>query len=205
MKKKLIIGLGLSSVVLLIFIFLFFYNQQFSITELNADNFEEKLLVNNLKERIDADKSETLSLDLLASDNPDRINFYSVWDSNAVNYNYKIEKKTGKNGVLLIEVFLKGTNQNFYNIYFNSKMQPISFMMNLNSGITLKPILNSLIIKEGFILKKSLIIKGHDIIIKETEKAFIIGELFNKYDELTTNDNSRYQIIFQIFSKKKYF
>jgi hypothetical protein len=206
MRSKLIIAFSTSFFLLLIFVLLFIYRQQFSITDIDADNYKEKLLKDSWKDRIKVDESETLILNLLSEDNPDKINFYNAWrDTIALSYNYNIEKNVGKNGRIFIKIFKNGTNENFYSLSYNTNMSPTYFMMNLNSGFLMKSALNNLIIKEGFILKKSRLIKGYDIIIKETEKSFIIGDIIPKYDELYPNEYGRYQLSLKIYSKKKYF
>lgn len=205
MNKKLIIGLIFSIFVLLISTSVYFYNQKFSISDIDADNYRDKLLINNWKNRIKVDDSETLSLKLLRGDNPDKIDLAYTWQlDNLDRYNFSLNKTKGENGRVLVELGDKNSPGNFYNVYFNSNMLPIGCIVNLSKGFVFKNLIDKMILEEGFVLKKSTQIKGHDIIIKEDNNSFIIGELFIKYDDLEKNEFSMYNLIIHLYSKKKY-
>lgn len=64
-------------------------------------------------------------------------------------------------------------------IYF-SVSRPIGFGM---SPSLMKDLMNNLIIKYGFTLKKSELISGNDILIREDENCFMIAKIFSKYDD----------------------
>ncbi len=200
--KKSLLVVAFSIFVL---VFCFFYFQKYSIVDLNADNYKELLLKNSFEKRIDISDSESINLNLLYLDNPDRINFYKLWESDDLAEKYKVTRELGKNGGLFLEVYNKLPLNNFYNVSYNLKRFPIYFMMNLNSGPLMKQVLDKLMVKEGFILKKSSFIKGHDILIKETESTFVIVELIEKYDEVELNEFPGYQVSINMYSKKIYF
>ena len=188
-----------------VLVFCFFYFQKYSIVDLNADNYKELLLKSSFEKRIDISDSESINLNLLYLDNPDRINFYRLWESDDLAEKYKVTREMGKNGGLFLEVHNKLPLNNFYNVSYNLKRFPIYFMMNLNSRPLMKQVLDKLILEDGFILKKSLFINGHDILIKETESAFVIVELIGKYDEVELNEFPGYQVSINMYSKKIYF
>ncbi len=73
---------------------------------------------------------------------------------------------------------------------------------NYYESLKIKEILRKLIENNGFILKKSNLIYGSDIIIKETEKGFLIGKINMKYDD---EKKPSYGIYFTTYSKNHFF
>jgi hypothetical protein len=73
-------------------------------------------------------------------------------------------------------------------------------LMDPNSPPTpfIKEIVNNLILKNGFLLKRTELKNGSDFIIKETDNCFIIGSFYS-YDSQEPVSN----ITFSTFSKKK--
>ena len=172
-------------IITLIFaVFIYLYNIKFSLSDINADNFEEKL------SRIDASILIDNSLDYYI---PDRIPIsigYEFQESNDFRGNgiKIINKKLPKGNN--IEIYSSFTGIDYWLIYKNkSLIHAFIFKDGLMdetkpNTILIKKISNNMIIKDEFILKRTERKNGSDILIKETKKSFIIVK-FSSYDDQT--------------------
>lgn len=88
-----------------------------------------------------------------------------------------------------------------YSTYFNLDEKLVAISIGTTSyDPQIKIIIEKLIINCEFVLKESDKKNGKDIIIKETDESFIIGEIISTYE----NPNPPMSITFTSFSKKKY-
>jgi hypothetical protein len=90
----------------------------------------------------------------------------------------------------------------FYTILFDKSNEGIKtiIIFNQSDNNNIQYIIDNLILKDGFVIKKCLMKNGRDIIVKETENNFIIGEI---YEGMTPDCPS--QLIISPYTKRKSF
>jgi hypothetical protein len=195
--KKYKIVLLCFTVILLFFLYL--YNIKYSISEINADNFEEKLNI------IDASILIDNGLDSYIPDQIPIAMGYEFQESNDFRGNGLkiINKKIPKGNE--IEIYSSFTGIDYWFIYANKSLIYASIFKDglldqtKPNTILIKKIIDNMIIKDEFILKRTERKKGSDILIKETEKSFIIVKFSSYDDEIPPQ-----QILILSFSKNKY-
>ena len=177
---------------------------KYSINEIDADNHTQLLPFGS--------KSNT---SILSGSNidyyiPDKIPISGGFDfmsSNNFNGNRLDIKNeaTGNDNIVSIRSWATGLG---YTLKYSEKVLTSAWIHkyalmddNYPNTMHIKNMVKDLVLNEGFILKKTKHINGHDIIIKETEKAFIIGRLDLKMDY---EMNPPQSIFFESFEKYKF-
>jgi hypothetical protein len=165
MKNKLLLIL---TICLLLVSILFFKN--YSITEINADNYESILVF----------EKKSISITNIDRYIPDNYALFSTDPTPVFNSKPEITRYDDgevRTGIYIVE------NKNHYSANFISG-EP--YLVSITSDdISIRNIVDQLILKKGFSLKKTVYIDKPDIIIKELEDRFIIGVIYGHYD---TND-----------------
>lgn len=188
--KKIILGIS----IILITAFVYVYNAKYSLYEITPDNYKTILKEN------DASLSEA-GLDQAISEK------FSI----ALAYNYATSKNLNVasiNSTKLIkgthvEIHSYTTDLNYWAMFTDKQLTSISIfktgVMNPDSPRNpfIRAMINNLILKEGFLLKRTKLKEGSDIIIKETEDSFIIGSFYSYDAEISS-------IWLSTYSKKKY-
>jgi hypothetical protein len=106
---------------------------------------------------------------------------------------YEFKKETINKSLCKVDIGSPYTNLN-YRVWFKlmnlQEDKTIQSWVAINAeiwwysyDIKLKQIAERLILKEGFLLNKSKFKDGNDILIKETDKNFIIVEIFKSFDD----------------------
>jgi hypothetical protein len=120
-------------------------------------------------------------------------------------YNHTVtNEKTDKGNIVTIHS--KKTNLVYNMIFHDGEIVNIWIhlygFMDPNSQPTpqIKAMINDLVLKNGFLLLRSKMKNGSDIIIKEADKCFIIGNFYS-YDDQPFTSNIR----ISAYSKNKYF
>lgn len=162
MKNKLLLIL---TICLLLASILFFKN--YSITEIDADNYESILVF----------EKKSIAITNIDRYIPDNFALFSTYPTPV--YNSKPEITRYDDGEVRTGIFIE-ENKNHYSANFISG-QP--YLVSISSDdISIRNIVDQLILKKGFSLKKTVYIDKPDIIIKELEDRFIIGVLYGHYD-----------------------
>jgi hypothetical protein len=191
MKKKIIIII-LTTLIVLIASGTILYFQEFSLLQINADNYRTKL----------KESEEPVYLSGIDNCIPDHFSILRANDfatsNNFENNGIKVERTEINPTRLRITVQSISTNME-YNVWYKENNIPVRAQVICWSNSNLiKQIIDRLIIQEGFILKQSELKSGQDILIKETENTFIIAELAITYEDATS-------FVIESFSKRKYF
>jgi hypothetical protein len=197
MKKIIVIGI---SIVVFILFLLFLYFQTYSVYEIDADNYRKKLK-----------QSDNSIWDCMLDDYiPDNISLWSYGDDYQVvqptNVKVNIEEnKTIKRKRVTITQTPSNLNYIVTYQYKGGDIKVPIWCMISNSSFQYDPrlvnIAEQLVLNRQFIFKKSQLINGQDILIKETDNDFIIIEMFRKYDY---NDPPMHMVI-STYSKKRFF
>jgi len=187
--KKVIIIIGS---IVVAFVLLVLHSQTYSLLDIEADNYKHKLKeTNDLIWESGIDNCIPENISLLNSDN------YSIYQSNGLH----IEKTQTSPTRTRVTI---GNTPSYliYNTYFEKNKGPVSVVVeNLTRKFKLKDIFDKLILKEGFILKQSLLINGDDILIKETKGFFIIVKILKKYDSSIPSNG----FVISTYSKRRFF
>ena len=176
----------------------------YSIVEIDADNYKNKLHANNETvwgtaienyiPRVDAECFSIRTKEVFTIGTNAGVKIEKVPNketSSAVWYNFKNAPSTldykalFKNDKIVTKILI-GSNWNKIN------------------AATINEIARKMIQDNGFILVKSKLIMGNDIIIKEVEEGFLIGEFNSKYDDSPTS-LPLFGLYFQTYSKKHFF
>jgi hypothetical protein len=197
-KSRLLI-LGLLIVAVMTVIIIYMSILKYSISEISADNYKSKLK-ENISSLSEAQLNEVI---------PDKFSIYDSKDfltsDNFENNGLRITNNARVDG-RRVEISSTRTQLNYWINFTEGKLTNVFIfkqaLLNPNSPPTplIKEMINKLIIQEGFVLKKSELKNGSDIIIKETKDSFIIGDFYS-YDDLELTAN----ITISSFSRKKYF
>jgi len=185
-------------------IFFYLYTAKYSLREITADNFKEKLKPKDELSRIEAYK-----LTLSIPDNSDyRTNFDFCNSRNLAD---------GENNLFKIS---HSTYNDMYFVAFESNLTNLGYQGNWKKkndyvlfSCTVrwykatrdwdpqyKTIVDKLILKHGYNLSESKLKSGFDILIKEIDNAFIIIEIGGYYA-----NNHIVSLMMSAFSKSKYF
>lgn len=162
MKNKLL--LILSSCLLLVSI-LFFKN--YSITEIDADNYERILVF----------EKKSISITNIDRYIPDNYALFSTYPTPV--FNSKPEITRYDDGEVRTGIYIAENKNHYSSNFINGFPYQVSISSN---DISIRNIVDQLILKKGFSLKKTVYIDKPDIIIKELEDRFIIGLLHGHYD-----------------------
>jgi uncharacterized protein YihD (DUF1040 family) len=189
------------SLIIISSVILFLTNCSYSIVEIDADNYKAKLRNNrksvwatgieNYIPRIDAEcfsirtrevytLGQRYGVKILKCTNSNYISKYGTYycfESAPSNLEYKALYKKRKD---------PGKIDMVIEIRIDSKWKD-------DNMLKIKEIIRKLCEENGFVLKRSRLILGSDIIIKETEDSFIIGVINSKYD-----DNSHGLVTIQV-------
>lgn len=197
LKKKYLFKAIIASLVILIILFSFFFTSKFSLNEITADNYESKLSSNNSSILIDNQLDQYI---------PDKFpitvahEFLDAENFNGNGLNIKNTKSPKGNHV---EISSSNSRLVYYlNFHQNALVDAYIFKYglmdeSLPNTYFIKKIINDMIIKDGFSLKRTDSKSGNDIIIKETDDSFIIGKFFSYDDTIPPQYIS-------IFSYRKY-
>jgi hypothetical protein len=193
-RKKIIL-----SIFSLIIISLIIYglNAEYTIYEITPDNYIEKL--KSVNEPI-----YSAGLDNVIPDNF-QLSFSKNYASsdNYQNNGIEISNKETENGN---NVHLHSHKTNLaYNVLFSDGKMTFVWIMkwglldpDIPDNKLIRGIIDKLVLNESFILKRSKLKSGSDIIIKETDSYFIIGHF-------VTDAEYPQSISFSSYSKKKYY
>lgn len=195
MKKKYVIGIILILFLVSIIVFsLHLY--RYSLLDINADNYLELLTENKT------------SIDKSGIDDciPDKINLtvcnhYAPSD-NFMNNGLKVSVTHPANKQFLSVDIVSSFSGILYTALFKNRKPYYCNLLErdkMSNRSIIKKIINNLILKEGFVLKKSEYVNGHDILVKETKNDFIIVRLFGHYD------NSPVGFEIKTFSTRKFY
>ena len=197
MRKKYTIGI-ISILILGVLTFFLLHSFTYSMLDINADNYRKKL------------KENTTSIYESYIDNciPDKISILQSRDysesNNFEGNGLKIHREENNaNGRLAVEIVSSTTGLR-YQIYFDKDKGAIAGQIShhpIQYDILLKNICDQMILKEGFILKKSELITGNDILIKETDTSFIIIDVSPKYEY----PDFPMSLMISTYSKKRFF
>ena len=153
---------------------MFLYFQTYSLLDIDADNYKNKLK-----------KNDNSIWDCMIDDCiPDNVGLWSSYMYSEFQTNgLKIEKTQTNPTRTRISISHTSSNLN-YNVWFENGKIPVACQITSNYfNPLLKQIADQLILKKQFILKKSNLIRGEDILIKETDDDFIIVGLNRKYED----------------------
>lgn len=180
----------------ILLIVLFLINWSYSIFDISADNYEKKLHTNNgslysvdIDEYIPRIDKECFSINMRGISalgqryGVEILKTYDLYKDQGANWTsdygtyysfepapsdleYKILYEKDKDSYI---------TDNIIDISIGSKFKA-------ENSPKIKEIIKELIEKNGFTLKRTQLIYGHDIIIKETEDSFIVGFINGKYD-----------------------
>jgi hypothetical protein len=176
MKKLFILGSGILGLSLVI---LFFYFQKYSLNEITADNFKKKLK-----------QTENSIWNCMLDDYiPDKISLWGYGSNFQIiqPIPVKVEIENPNDNFKKITVSNTPSSLNYFVVFKNLKSGELKvpircFIENYRSNPSVVKMLEKLIIERQFILMKSQLISGNDILIKENESDFIIIEMIRKYD-----------------------
>lgn len=192
MKKK--YTFTLISLVIACIIFYVLANLKYSVLDITADNFKDGIL-GPYYQGNEGSLWET-GIDNCISDKISLLNSNNYQNCNSY---YQIQRNENEKGLSII--ISNNQNKLEYKTFFNKKNQITSIIINsFGNYFQVKKIVENLIIKEGFTLKKTNLKNGFDIIIKETNDSFIIGYLVEEYEPTPPS-----AIFISSFSKRKYF
>lgn len=183
-------------------ILLFVKTWTYSIVDIDADNYKQKLHTNNetvwetgIEDYIPKLDAECLS-----------IRTKEIYRKGSL-YGVRIKRNPSKDDVNGFWYEFNGSPSNLlYSAIF--KNDEIITRMDIHSnydssgGRKINEIAQQLIERNGFLLSKSKLILGSDIIIKETEEGFIIGSFGLKYG---IPDEFPVVLYFITYSKKHFF
>jgi hypothetical protein len=199
-KKEIIYTSIIIVLVMLIIPFLILNSQKYSAADIDADNFRDGIV----GKWYDGN-NESIDEANLANSISDNFSLYQAYEFvTSDNYNdsgLEIRNKATERGHDVV-IFSKHTDLR-YEMLFDKRN--IIFSLGIMYGRSeenkyeTKKIVDKLILKSGFTLKKSKLIDGYDIIIKELPDKFIIVTLYGKYEE------PPFCLLFRSYSKKKYF
>ena len=182
-NKKYLFKAIIASLFFLIILLSFLFTAKFSINEITADNFKSKLSLNNASILIDNQLDQhipdkfpiTFAHEFLDAEN---------FNNNGLNIkNTKVQKGNH------VEISSSNNRLVYYlNFHQNALVDAYIFKYglmdeNMPNTYFIKKIINDMIIKDGFSLKRTDSKSGNDIIIKETDDSFIIGNFFS-YDDI---------------------
>ena len=186
--KKVIIIIG--SIVVVALVLLVLHSQTYSLLDIDADNYKHKL------------KKDDKSIWNCMIDDciPDNVGLWSSYMYSEFQTNgLKIEKTQTNPTRTRISISHTLSKLN-YNVWFDNGKIPVACQITSNYyNPLLKQIADQLILKKQFILKKSNLISGYDILIKETNDDFIIVKLTRKYEDPPMS------LIISTYSKRRFF
>jgi len=169
-------------------------SQTYSLIDIDADNYRNKIKANH----------QSISPSGIDHCIPDNIGILS-------SHKYISQQDNGSGFEILRETvdgFLKITlNSNTgmqYIVFFDKGSEPVQANIALSVSEyepRLKTICDQLMIKQGFVLKKSNALYGNDILIKETDTNFILVEINNKYEY----PNPPMSLMINTYTKNKFF
>lgn len=196
MKKKIII-ITLAIVIILLASATILYFQEYSLLQINADNFDKRLKRNEEAiYKCGIDNCIPDNITLLHSDD-------LATSSNYKNNGFEIERIQTNPTRLEIKATSYHTDITYCMFFEKDKGAISAVFYTYNGNELFKQIVDKLILKEGFILKESELKRGRDIIIKETEDNFIIVEINGTYEN--GERNSIHGLFINTYSKRKYF
>ena len=167
--------------------------------EVNADNYR-KILKKNNKSLYNA------QLNNVIPDNIPLINLYDVSDSDNFRSNGLNVVNKKNNEYNHVEIHSYNNNLNYWFLFENKKLtfawifKHALLAENSPPNLHLRTIVDKLVLKEGYTLKKSELKYGSDILIKEFDDYFIIVDFSTSEVESIVNS-----ISFSTYGKKKYF
>lgn len=153
--------------------FLVFRPKTYSMLEIEADNYEQKLKASN-------EPLYYSAIDKCIPDKIDPLHSLNYTPSNNNGLEITKEKKDDFTSVRINS----SISDLQYLTWFNKNNEPISCSISRNvMGYEpkLKEICNQLMLN-GFILKKTKLLNGHDMLIKETDDNFIVININSKYE-----------------------
>ena len=173
---------------------------KYSISDISAENFKYKLVTKNASILIDN------GLDRYLPDNIPISMGYEFVNSDDFRGNGLTIKNTIGDKGNVVEISSNNSKLHYTLLYYRNIIS-YAFIFktglmdeNIPNTIYIKKIIDDMIIKDGFTLKRSELKKGHDIIIKETDNSFIIGD-FGSYDDSALPQS----ITIQVYHKTKFF
>ena len=204
--KKILIAFAL--LLVLAISFYLFKIQEYSLYQITADNFITKL-------EPAEDPIEDSGIENVIPDQFLLLHFLYDPKSDflppSTRSQYKFSKEVIDKSRQMTDIRSPYTNLNYrvwYKLMDDPVNKTIQSLVAINAeiwwhiyDIQLKTICEKLILKEDFTLKKSDLKNGNDILIKETDKNFIIVEIFKTYE----GPNPPAGLYIRTFSKKKYF
>jgi hypothetical protein len=152
---------------LFLFVLLLLNFRNYSITEIDADNFDNILV----------SEKKSISFTHINRYIPDNYSLFSI-NPNLV-FNSKPEITKYDDGEIRTGIYIKESKNQYSTNFIYGNPYLVSIGSDAN---TIRNIVDQLILKEGFSLKKTIFINHSDIIIKELEDRFIIGVLYMHYD-----------------------
>jgi hypothetical protein len=177
--------------------------QSYSITEIDADNYESILHENNksvwgtgIEDCIPFDDANCISIrtkTLFTEGIYKGVTLEKIQvNDHPSDYLYKF--KNAPSGLDYSGYF--SNDKIVSGIYIDGKLDT-------RKGPLIRWIIDNLLKKQGFTLKESKLIMGGDIIICESEDSFIIGTLNGKY-YFNENNRGLVGLYFNAYSKRKY-
>lgn len=184
-------------VAFLLLITLILSMQKYDISDITADNFQQKLgpyYKVTYGSLWDSGINNCI---------PDNISVLSGYDY-STSYNFhenglNIKREEGLK-IFSIEIMNIHTNTRYLALYKKNAFTPFKLtIQNLNNGNLLKEIVDKLIIQQEFQLKKTILKDGNDILIQENSENFIIVYLISSYEP-----NPPISLMFNSYSKRKF-
>ena len=188
--KKVIIIVG--SIVVVALVLLILHSQTYSLSDIEADNYKHKL------------KKDDKSIWNCMIDDciPDNVGLWSSYMYSEIQSNgLKIEKI--QTNPTRTRISISNTPSSLdYDVWFENGEIPVACQISSSHyDPLLKQIADQLILKKQFILKKSNLMSGDDILIKETDDDFIIVDLNRKYEY----PDPPLSFIISTYSKRRFF
>jgi hypothetical protein len=183
----LVLTLGLAFVCL--------YVQNYSITEIEADTYEKLLAASNenvLKAAVDKVFQEDSHVILTKG----------VVSASG----FEITYEKNRHDQPIVTLRNKEKNVEYHVLWRDNEPRSADAeyvavgTANYDFSIQLRMAISNLMVRQGFVLRKTSLINGHDIIVKELDNAFIIGLLISKFDD----ESGLMAVHFNAYKKRKY-
>jgi len=194
MKKGILIRAALL-LLLIVPTFLCLYVQKYSLVDIDADTYEGRLAKsdeNVLKSHVDkvfGDSHVILTKGVVSTSG-----FEITYEKNKHDQPIAILRNKEKN--VEYQILWRDNEPRIADAQYFSVGTA-----NYNFSIPLRIAIGDLMITQGFVLKKTSLINGNDIIVKELDNAFIIGQLISKFED----ESGLMSVHFSAYKKRKYF
>jgi hypothetical protein len=195
--KKILIAVFVTSTLFALTAFIWLRGWEYSLNNINADNYEEKLK-----------GKKDVPIWTINGCTPDDIDFSQMKNVNFSNEYFdglkiSISKPTDQTSI--VSALNESTNL-IYDLSINENKQCIFVSIHhfpIEPDPSLKEICNQLIVKRGFILKKAEKKGNYDVLVQEIDDRFTVVEIVGNYNEFG-NSSPPLDLIFKSYAKQKF-